>query len=244
MRLLVTRPEPDAMKLCAVLEDAGHQAVVEPLLTLSFVDGEAVDLDGAQALIATSRNALRALKGHPVLVEARHVPLFAVGKATAAEARALGFDTVVTGAGTAAALVAHIVSVLDPASGLIVHLAGDTLAHDLAGELEAHGFRVRQPLVYRMIPATTFTDQTIEDLASHAIDGVILMSPRTAAIYAGLVAKHGLTAAVRALRHFCLSEVVARRLQSLGPVPARIAAAPRLEELLALIEESAAQSDG
>jgi uroporphyrinogen-III synthase len=95
-----------------------------------------------------------------------------------------------------------------------------------------------------MAPATTFTDQTIEDLASHAIDGVILMSPRTAAIYAGLVAKHGLTAAVRTLPHFCLSEPVARRLQPLGPVPARIAAAPRLEELLALVEESAAQSDG
>ena len=100
-----------------VLEEAAHEAVVEPLLSLSFEDAEAVDLDGAQALIATSRNALRALKetsGAPVLAEARQLPLFAVGRATAAEARTLGFETVVTGAGTAAELVAHVVSVAGP----------------------------------------------------------------------------------------------------------------------------------
>jgi uroporphyrinogen-III synthase len=242
MRLLITRPEPDALKLSALLEEAGHDAVVEPLLSVSFEDGEPIDLDGAQALIATSRNALRALKGRPALAEARHLPLFAVGKATAAEARALGFETVVTGAGTAAQLVAHIVSALDPAAGLLVHLAGDTLATDLAGALEAHGFRVMQPVVYRMLPATAFADSTVEQLAEGAIGGVILLSPRTAAIYTDLVRRHGLTAAVRTMPHFCLSAAVARRLESLGAVPTRVAEAPRLEEVLALIDDSAAQS--
>lgn len=90
MRLLVTRPEPDALKLGAILEEAGHEAAVEPLLSVSF-EGEAIDVDGAQALVATSRNALRALKASPALAQARRLPLFAVGKATADEARALGF---------------------------------------------------------------------------------------------------------------------------------------------------------
>jgi uroporphyrinogen-III synthase len=244
MRLLVTRPEPDALKLSGLLEDAGHEAVVEPLLSVSFEGGDAIDVDGAQAVIATSRNALRALRASPALAEARHLPLFAVGKATAAEARTLGFETVVTGAGTAAQLVAHIVSVLDPASGVLVHLAGDTLAHDLTGELEAHGFRVRQPVVYRMIASTAFGETTVEALATHEIDGVLLMSPRTAAVYARLVVKHGLTSTVRALPHFCLSAAVGRQLQALGSVPIEIAEAPRLEELLALIDRTAAQLDG
>jgi uroporphyrinogen-III synthase len=244
MRLLVTRPEPDALKLSAVLEEAGHEAVVEPLLSVSLEGGETIDVDGAQALIATSRNALRALKASPALAEARRLPLFAVGKATAAEARALGFEVVVTGAGTAAELVAHIVSALDPAAGLLVHLAGDTLATDLAGDLEAHGFRVIAPVVYRMLPATTFADGTVEQLAEGEVDGVILLSPRTAAIYAGLVRKHGLMGAVRSLPHFCLSAAVARRLEPLGPVPTRVAEAPRLEEVLALVDDSAAQLKG
>ena len=86
MRLLVTRPEPDALKLRAALEEHGHEATVEPLLSVSFADADAIDLDGVQALIATSRNALRALKSHPLRGEARKLPLFAVGRATAAEA--------------------------------------------------------------------------------------------------------------------------------------------------------------
>ena len=127
------------------LEERGHQATVEPLLQVSFEDADAIDLDGVQALIATSRNGLRALKSHPALAEARRLPLFAVGEATAKEARALGFEMVVTGAGTAQELVVHIVSAVDPAAGLLLHLAGDTLAGDLRGALEEHGFRVLQP---------------------------------------------------------------------------------------------------
>jgi uroporphyrinogen-III synthase len=244
MRLLVTRPEPDALKLSGLLEEAGHAAVAEPLLSVSFEGGDAVELEGAQALIATSRNALRALKPSPALALARQLPLFAVGRATATEARALGFGTVVTGAGTAAELVAHIVSVLDPAAGVLVHLAGDALAYDLAGELEAHGFRVRQPVVYRMVAATALGEATVEALAMREIDGVLLMSPRTAAIYVRLVARHGLTSTVRALPHFCLSAAVARQLKPLGAVPTEIAEAPRLEEVLALIDRTAAQLEG
>ena len=248
MRLLVTRPEPDALKLGALLEENGHEATIEPLLSVSFEGGEAIDLEGVQALIATSRNALRALKerfgASPALAEARGLPLFAVGNATAAEARALGFATVVTGAGTAPELVAHIVSALDPAAGLVVHLAGETLAADLAGDPEAHGFRVVQPVVYRMVAATALSEETVEQLGSGEIDGVILMSPRTAAVYAALIRKHHLTAAVRSLPHFCLSDAVARRLAPLGAVPTHIPEAPRLEEVLALIDEVAEQAGG
>jgi len=243
MRLLVTRPEPDALKLRAVLEDHGHEATVEPLLHVSFSDPDPIDLEGVQALVATSRYALRALKSHPLRGEARKLPLFAVGRATATEARTLGFEMVVTGAGTGHELVAHIVSVVDPAGGLILHLAGDTLSVDLKGELETHGFRVARPVVYRMQAATTLSDDTIEQLALGEIEGVILMSPRTATIYASLMRKHGLVLVARGLVHFCLSEAIARRLAPLGPVSAAIADAPRLEEVLALIDAAAAKSE-
>jgi uroporphyrinogen-III synthase len=239
MRLLVTRPEPDALKLQAILEQAGHEATVEPLLSVSYAGADPIELDSAQALIATSRNALRALKAGSHLAQARHLPLFAVGKATATEARTLGFETVVTGAGTASELVAHIVSQLDPAAGLVVHLAGDRLAGNLRGELEEQGFRVLQPVVYRMVPAESFSDDTIEQLGMGEIEGVILMSPRTASVYADLVSRAGLAAQVRDVPHFCLSTAVARRLRVLGEVDTRVADAPRIEDVLALIDEAA-----
>ena len=244
MRLLVTRPEPDALKLRAALEKHGQEATVEPLLHVSFEDGDEIDLDGVQAIIATSRNALRALKTHPALAMARVLPLFAVGQATAAEARALGFETVITGAGTAHELVTHIVSVLDPEIGLLLHLAGDVLATDLRKELEPHGFRVLQPVVYRMVAARQLSEDAVEQPAMGEIEGVILLSPRTADVYASLMRKHGLASVARGLVHYCLSAAVARRLEPLGPVRSEVAAAPRLEEVLALIDATTAQLNG
>lgn len=241
MRLLVTRPEPDALKLQALLEQMGHDATVEPLLSVSFEALDAIDLDGVQALIATSRNALRALRSTPILARARTLPLFAVGKATAAEARALGFEMVLTGAGTARQLVTHIVAVVDPAAGLIAHLAGDKLAVDLKAELAPHGFRVIAWRVYSIEAATTLSEEVVEQLALGEIDGVILLSPRTAAVYAKLIAAHALAAAVRPLPHFCLSAAVARRLEPLGGVQTLIADGPRLDEVLALVAETAAK---
>jgi uroporphyrinogen-III synthase len=243
MRLLVTRPEPDALKLRALLEEHGHQAAVEPLLRVSFDDADPIDLEGVQALIATSRNGLRALKSHPGLAEARQLPLFAVGEATAKEARALGFEVVVTGAGTAQELVVHMVSALDPAAGLLLHLAGDALAGDLRGALEQHGFRVLKPQVYRMLPATALSEDTVEQLAMGEIDGVTLLSPRTAQVYAALMRKQGLASVARGLVHFCLSPAVARRLEPLGTLRVQIADNPHLAEVLALIDAAAAQSE-
>ena len=147
---------------------------------------------------------------------------------------------VVTGAGTAQELVAHIVSVVDPAAGLLLHLAGDTLAGDLKGELEAHGFRVLQPVVYRMQAADALSEDTVEQLAMGEIDGVILLSPRTAPVYATLMRKQGSGSVARGLPISACRAAVARRLQPLGAVRIEIADDPRLEEVLALIDAAAA----
>jgi uroporphyrinogen-III synthase len=82
----------------------------------------------------------------------------------------------------------------------------------------------------------------VELLAFGEVDGVILMSPRTAEIYAALMRKAGLAGAARRLIHFCLSDAVAKRLASLGTVTVAVADRPRLEEVLALIDAAAAQS--
>ena len=91
MRLLVTRPEPDANRQAEALAKRGHDPVLAPLLTIEFLNGVPLELAGAQALIVTSRNALRPLALHPDLDVALQLPLFAVGEATARAAAQLGF---------------------------------------------------------------------------------------------------------------------------------------------------------
>lgn len=243
MRLLVTRAEPDAIKLRATLESMGHEATVEPLLKVSYADNPEIELSDVQALIATSRNALRALRNHPARRQAVTLPLFAVGRATAEEARALGFETVITGAGNAQALLNHIVSVVDPAAGLLMHLAGDRLAVDLADELEAQGFRVLETVVYRTVAVQALSEDTIEQFGLGEIDGVILLSPHTAAVYANLVRRHGLGKFVKRLTHFCLSQAVARRLDALALEDIEIAPEPSLRGVLAALSRRAAKSD-
>ena len=235
MRLLITRPEPDALRLKARLEKLGHEATVAPLLTTSFENAEPIDLSEVQALIATSRNGLKALKAQGAHKIAALLPLFAVGHATAQEAKTLGFSEIITGGGTVASLIPAIIASADPQSDVLLHLAGDELAGQLLSELELHGFRVLQPIVYRMIPATTFDLDTADQIESGEIEGVLLLSPRTASIYAELIVQQGLQTAARRLTHYCLSPSVARRLTPLAPLLIETAETPTLDAVLDLL---------
>ena len=71
MRLLVTRPEPDAGREAEALAARGHEAVLAPLLKIEFTRDVPLDFAGVQALIVTSRNALRAMASRRELPDAR-----------------------------------------------------------------------------------------------------------------------------------------------------------------------------
>lgn len=237
MRILVTRPEPEASQLKTILETEGCEVVVEPLMTVSFEDADAIETEGVQAVIATSRNGLRALARRAELLDLRSLPLFAVGRATANEARRLRFEHIVVGPGTASDLVPVIAASLDPSSGIVLHLAGDVVAGDIAGELEQQGFRVDQPVIYRQVPAQELSPAVVQGLRARSFDGVILMSPRTADTWVRLVIAAGLQERVRSLMHYCLSAAVAARLRRLNSPPTAVPDTPSLEEMLDLIRD-------
>ena len=234
MRILVTRPEPDAGRQAEMLTRLGHEPVLAPLLRVAFAPDVRLDLGGADALVATSRNGLRALKDHPQRHEAAKLPLFAVGEATAKLARELGFAGVTTGPGTGEALAKLILERVKPGATLL-HLAGDTVAFDLKSALEAQGLHVRQAVLYGTIPATALPQDAVASIGAGKLDGVILMSPRTATTFADLIRRHGLEGAAPRLICYCLSQAVAKAVE-----PLIVAARPREEDVLALITAGAA----
>jgi|KBSSwiStaDraftv2_1062776.scaffolds.fasta_scaffold03027_10 uroporphyrinogen-III synthase len=238
MRLLVTRPEPDAGREAEALAARGHEAVLAPLLKIEFTRDVPLDFAGVQALIVTSRNALRAMASRRELPDARKLPLFAVGEATARAARDIGFANVTTGPGTAEELAELIAATLEPKHGPLVHLAGETLAFDLKSRLEAKGFTLRQPVLYRARPAEQLPAQALSLLKSGKVDGAILLSPLTARTFALLIEKHGVVTQGRRLVCYCLSQAVAEVLSLLG-FEVRVAARPREEEVLALVDSEA-----
>ncbi len=241
MHLLLTRPEAGAEPdpLTEALIAAGHRITPAPLLSI-VPTGATPDLDGAGGLIVTSRNALKSVApfAEPVLA----LPLYAVGPGTGALARARGFRHVVEGPGTGRELAALIASAAEPGAGPLVHLAGETLAFDLKGVLAARGFTVRIETVYRAEPARAFPAGIVSLIREGAFDGVVLMSPRTARTYAGLIGAADLGAAVRPVLHFCLSDAVGRALDALGGVGVAVARLPTSQEMLALITRKASDS--
>jgi uroporphyrinogen-III synthase len=241
MRILVTRPEPDATREAERLIARGHAAVLAPLLAIKFLSGVPLPLEGAQALLATSPNALRALALHPAREEARKLPLLAVGDATAGEAQALGFADVTIGAGTGSKLAELVVNEFEPKRGALVHLSGEAIAFDLKAALEAQGFTVRRVVLYRAKAAHALPSQALSLLKAGQLDGVILMSPRTAAAFARLVAQQEVLTQSKRLVCYCLSEAVAEAVAPLG-CDIRVAAQPREEDILALLDSEAASS--
>ncbi|MEX0852723.1 MAG: uroporphyrinogen-III synthase, partial [Bauldia sp.] len=93
MRLLVTRPEPDAGETAGRLGGLGHAVVIQPMTRIVF-SPEPVDWPEPAALVLTSRNAVRGLERWPRAKAWRNLPVFAVGASTAELARRVGFTDV------------------------------------------------------------------------------------------------------------------------------------------------------
>ena len=183
LRALVTRPREEAETLAAALAARGVDALIEPLLTVEFCTAAPPDLAGAQAILCTSANGVRALARAS---SERRLPLFAVGDATAARARSQGFTSVESAGGSATDLARLAAAGLDPRKGTLLHICGNTVAGDLAGALRARGFTVERRALYDARPIAALSPETTDAIRSHTIDFALFFSPRTAAIFARL----------------------------------------------------------
>lgn len=239
MHVLLTRPEADAAPMARRIEALGHRVSVAPLLEVEFEPPDAVDLTGVQALIATSRNALRAISGVADIDAVRRLPLYVIGPGTAALARRFGFLDVLEGPGDGNGLASLMVSRLRPKAGLLVHLSGEALAFDLAEALAPLGFDVARHIVYRTVPAADLPEPVKTSLREGTLDTVILMSPRTAEAFLALAAQAGLLRQARSLAYICISEAVAARLAGLAPAAMHVALKPNAEEVLAVLAAKA-----
>jgi uroporphyrinogen-III synthase len=235
MHVLITRPEPDAAALRAELEALGHEVTVEPLLKIEPLPIAATAIDGIAAVIVTSRNGLRALAESAAIELARKLPIIAVGPGTAQLAGEYGFAHVVEGPGTARDLIPLIVETSSSRPGPLVHVRGEDVAFDLHGALADQGIKVREVVAYRTVPAGGFEPRTAALLIAGDIDAVILMSPRTGAIFARLMAANGLGGAARKLGFLCLSPAVAASVEPLAPGRVEVSESPNSAAMLAAV---------
>ncbi len=231
MRVLITRPRADAEALARALEARGHDALVEPLLTILPIPDAVPDFAGVQAILLTSANALPALGGTDP-----GRPVFVVGEASARAARAAGCGDVRAAGGDGASLARLIIAQCRPADGALLHLAGTEVRPGLAEPLLAAGFGFRRQAVYRAVAATALSQPVIAALEARLVDAVLLFSPRSAAIFVDLIARHDLSDRLGQTEAICLSAAVAGPCRRLSWAAVRIAAHPEVEGLLRQLE--------
>jgi uroporphyrinogen-III synthase len=231
VRVLITRPRERALELAREVERRGDTALIEPLLTIEPVVGAAPDLDGVQAIVLTSAHAVPALS-----TRAKRLPVFAVGDATAAAARAAGCDAVLSARGTATDLARLIAAHCHPGGGALFHLGGEQVREELADELTAAGFVLYRQAVYRAVAARALAPATVEALEMRQIDAALLFSPRTARIFVELIGEHALRHSLTGVSAICLSAAVAEPCRELVWHALHVAARPELGVLLEALE--------
>lgn len=237
MHLIVTRPEADADEMARRIEAMGHQVSLAPLLDMRTT-GTHLDFSGVQGVIATSRNALRALADAGQLDAARSLPIFVVGPASADLARDLGFTSVAAGVGGGKHLVPLVCEACKPGGGPLLYLSGDAVAFDIGSALSGAGYEVRHRVVYEAVEVKALPGSVVAVIRSGAVAGVILMSARTAKLFVRLAGEAGVSQEARRLAYLCISAVVAAATgEPSGKV--LVAAQPTSEEMLALVKELA-----
>jgi uroporphyrinogen-III synthase len=233
VRLLLTRPEPDAARTAAALRAAGHQVLAAPILRVAPV---AADLGTGPwgAVLLTSANAARAVAAHPRRHELARCPVMAVGRRSADAARLAGFADVASADGDVVALAALAAARFAGTGARLLYLAGHERTGDLAGALGRHGIDVQTAVIYDAVLQELPPDARAA-LAAGAIDGVLHYSPRSAAAFLDGARHAGLMPAMLATAHYCLSAAVAAPLVAAGAATVRIAPAPDEAALLRLI---------
>ncbi len=237
MRLILTRPLDESTKLASQLAALGHETLVSPVIEIRNQPGVTVDLAGAQAILATSANGIRALAA---AAAERAVPVYAVGPATAAAAQAAGYVTVHVAGGDVDALTDLVVAEADPAGGRLIHAAGTALAGDLKGSLEGRGFTVERIVLYEARPAERLTPDAVAAIRAGAFDGVMFFSPRTASNFVNLACDAGLADRFAGATAYCLSQTVSAGLGPLEFARLVIAEAPTEAALIAALDTIAA----
>lgn len=233
MRALITRPEADAKNLKAELRRMGIAVLHEPMLTIERLEDVSVDLAGAQGILFTSSNGVRAFAN---ICNERDLPAFAVGDATARACREAGFKQVHSASGDVDALANYVIRRCRPSEGRLVQIAGTVSAGDLAGALRAAGFTVDRIPLYEARPATAISPETRTALQNGRLDAALFFSPRTAATFVTLARNAGLENACRNVDAYCLSPAVAKRAGELPWKRITIAAEPTQTALIAVLE--------
>lgn len=243
MKLWVTRPKEDAQATAEQLLAAGHEVLVEPLLTLEPLPLPPLELAGLDGIIITSRNAARRLID---LTNARDLPVYVVGDATGRLLWKAGFQKILAANGNLQSLGKLLRSKLPPKEaadeGRLLHLCGRHRAGDPATALAGTGYSLERLEAYDSQPVETLSETVRTSIDESGLNGVLLFSPRTARSLVQVLKKSDTNIDCRKMVAFCLSDKIAEAVRFLPWQQVITANAPKQSCMLNAIEQFGKQT--
>ena len=229
--ILVTRPEPGASDTATRIRALGFSAIVAPLLDVHPLESVLPPPSQVQAILATSANAIA-----PIAPGYHHLPLFAVGRATAARARAAGFLHVVSADGDASALADLVGGRCDRTGQALLLAAGKGQAMPLAAALRSSGFRLFRRAVYATVAVRPLPEPARAALTAGCLGSALFFSAETARHGVHLLVAARLHEAVRTVDAVAIGQSAAVALEALPWRRIRVAPWPNQEAMLALLQ--------
>ena len=233
MQVVLTRARADAEASAARLGARGVATILLPVTRL--VVAVLPPLPAVDFVVATSRHAFAGLPARPAPERAAVLarPLYAVGAATAAAARAAGFLDVRVAAGDADALVDLLV--LSNASGRALYLAGADRKPRLETALAERSIETHVVLAYAAAPRVwEAADRTLAADAARAGAHVLHYSRRGADLFVKQLDAAGLAGRLDAFRHLALSKDAGAPIRDRG-APVICSVRPDEDDLFALL---------
>ncbi len=230
MKVIVTRPSPDAETFAASVARLGAEPVLSPVMVIRQRP-HAIELAGVGALAFSSANGVRAFS---LLTRERRLPVFAVGAATADAAAEAGFHDITTGRGDVLSL-ANLIAASKP-QGTVLHLAGRDRAGDLVSLLAESGVRARRAVIYDAEKFDRLAPEAVEAIRSKDEKVIVtLFSPRSARLFLDQAAFDGLAPDLENVAALCLSPDVAKAASAAHWAAVETARMPTSDDVLDLI---------
>ncbi|MEL6876949.1 MAG: uroporphyrinogen-III synthase [Pseudomonadota bacterium] len=219
--IIAIRPEPGLSSTIAVGKAHGLDIIGLPLSQTEPVGWELPDLTGVDALLVGSANVFR--HGGEALGELTHLPVHAVGEATAEAARETGFQVAAIGQGG----LQNLLNSADPAPNHFLRLAGEERISLKPPESTA----ITEKVVYR-----------VRNLPLNATQAALFATPAMVLLHSASSAAHFAKECKRLgldRPRISLAALGPRILAAAGAgwAEARAAAAPADSELLALAQD-------
>ncbi len=140
-----------------------------------------------QAIVLSSANGAASLQNS---AWDRRIPVYGVGSATVAAAKAAGFIDCTSPNSrpypSAINLISWIKQNLRPSDGVVVHGSGVQLRHDLADLLRRQDFEALRVVLYKTEMANSFNPEIEQSLKAEAIQAVAIASEQTLQTFVSL----------------------------------------------------------